>query len=131
MKEFTIYQLEEKRRRPYYVDNDFFDNKHAFCNDLYYLRILYRDVGEWKEYSECEFEKENNNKIIFFKIIKKYWQNKFIVIYNRYILIYKYCKYKIFVKLYTIFIWRIGRYKNKEMTIFLIEFKYNIAQNQS
>ena len=39
---YDIVSLEEERGRPYFVDNDFFNNKYAFCNDLYYLCILER-----------------------------------------------------------------------------------------
>lgn len=62
---FEIIQLEEERQRPYYIDNDFFQNKYVLLNNLKYLCIKERNVEEWQKYSEENTVEENNNKIIF------------------------------------------------------------------
>lgn len=75
LKLYDLISLEEERRRPYFVDNDFFDNKYQFCNDLYYLQILYRDVGEYQVYSEQEIKNKDIDKIIFIEDYKKVLTN--------------------------------------------------------
>ena len=75
MKLYDIIQTEEERRRPYFVDNDFYNNKYQFSNDLYYLKIIVRDVSDWADYSEEKEIEENNNKIIFINDFKKVLTN--------------------------------------------------------
>ena len=92
MKEYSIYQrhgscspfilhtydniqTEDERRRPYFVDNDFYNNKYQLSNDLYYLKIIVRDVSDWADYSEEKEIEENNNKIIFINDFKKVLTN--------------------------------------------------------
>lgn len=67
---YEMIQLEEERQRPYFVDNDFFNNKYRLVVNLKYFLIKERDVSEWKNYSESEKEKETNNKIIYFNNFK-------------------------------------------------------------
>ena len=73
LKLYDIIRIEEESNRPYYIDNDFFDNKYNFISDLYYLKILVRDVTDWEKYSEEESKesKKNHNKIIFMQDYKK------------------------------------------------------------
>lgn len=56
-------QLEIERGRPFYVDNDFFDNKYNLGSNLYYMCIMERNVDEWKKYSQTKSNEEINNKI--------------------------------------------------------------------
>lgn len=66
-----IITLEEERQRPYYVDNDFFDNKYNNISNLKYLCIKEREVSEWSKYSEEEKIKERYKKIIYINNFKK------------------------------------------------------------
>ena len=70
LKLYDIIGLEEERGRPYFVDNDFFNNKYKDVKDLYYLQIVVRDISEWKAYSEEKEIKKENNKIIFIQNFK-------------------------------------------------------------
>ena len=58
---YNIVSLEEERRRPYFVDNDFFQNKHSLVSNSKYLCIRVRDVSEWNKYSEEEEKEIKNN----------------------------------------------------------------------
>ena len=71
IKLYDMICLDEERQRPYYVDNDFFDNKYNFIFDLKYYCIKCREVGEWKTYSKEDDNKIEDNKIIYFKDLKK------------------------------------------------------------
>lgn len=62
--------LEEERQRPYYVDNDFFENKYTNLSNLKYICLKVRDVTDWIEYSETEEIKKRNNKILYLKNFK-------------------------------------------------------------
>lgn len=64
---YQMIQLEEERKRPYYVDNDFYKNKYGLVTNLKYMRIKVREVSDWETYSEVE--KENNN-ILYMKNYK-------------------------------------------------------------
>ena len=66
----NIVSLEEKGLRPYYVDNNFFNNKHILVGTLKYMCIQERDVTEWRKYSEIKNNKNADNKIIYFNFIK-------------------------------------------------------------
>lgn len=72
IKLYEMIQLEEERQRPYFVDNDFYNNKYVMVGKLRYFCIKEREVSEWEKYSE---EKENNrkddHKIIFINNYKK------------------------------------------------------------
>lgn len=65
---YNIVNLEEERRRPYFVDNDFFQNKYGLVSNAKYLCIQVRDVSKWNKYSEEEKEIKNNysNNIRYF-----------------------------------------------------------------
>lgn len=60
---FSKVQLEIERGRPFYVDNDFFDNKYDLGSNLYYMCIMERNVEEWQKYSQIKSNEETNNKI--------------------------------------------------------------------
>ena len=63
---YEMIQLEEERDRPYFVDNDFFDNKHNISAKLKYYCIKVREVEEWENYSEEKYLAQEKNKIIYF-----------------------------------------------------------------
>lgn len=67
---YEMLQLEDERQRPYFVDNNFFDNKYNISSKLKYYSIQVREVSEWEKYSEEE-EGEINNNIIFLNNYKK------------------------------------------------------------
>ena len=69
---YNIIKTEEERGRRYFVDNDFFNNKYTLVGDLYYLKIIVRDVTDWKDYSEQEYINKNDKKIIFMQNVKNY-----------------------------------------------------------
>lgn len=70
---FDMVSLEERRGRPYFVDNDFFENKYNVAINLKYFCLKVRDVTEFKPYSEEEEKNnKNDNKIIFCNFSKKY-----------------------------------------------------------
>lgn len=71
LKLLDMIQLEEERQRPYFVDNDFFNNKYNFLGKLTYYCIKEREVTEWKTYSKEESKEENKNKILYFSNYKK------------------------------------------------------------
>lgn len=57
-----MVDLENKRNRMYYVDNDFYKNKYKFIgyNRCKYFQIIQRKIEEWNIYSEYQ----TNTKII-------------------------------------------------------------------
>lgn len=66
---FKVYEIilsEEERGRPYFVDNDYFDNKYSFVGNLKYICIKERDVSNWSNYSE--YSKDNKNIFYLNKI---------------------------------------------------------------
>ena len=63
LKLYDIISLEIERKRPFFVDNDFFENKYALGSDLFYISILERDVKEWKQFSELKTSE--NNKLLY------------------------------------------------------------------
>jgi len=68
---YQYIRLEEERQRPYYVDNDFFENKYALVGDLKYFCIKEREITDWNIYSEKNAKKENERKILYFSNYKK------------------------------------------------------------
>lgn len=70
IKLFEMIELENERERPYFVDNDFFNNKYNISTKLKYFCIKEREVSEWEKYSE-EKEILNESKIIYFNNFKK------------------------------------------------------------
>lgn len=71
LKLFEMIQLEEERGRPYFVDNDFFENKYPCSVNLKYYCIKEREISEFKVYSEEKSNIKENNKIIFLTNYKK------------------------------------------------------------
>lgn len=61
-----MIQLEEERRRPYYVDNDFYKNKYGLISNVKYMSIKVREVTNWVTYTEID-NNENVSNIIYFK----------------------------------------------------------------
>ena len=59
LKLYDIISLEIERKRPFFVDNDFFENKYTLGSELFYISILERDVKEWKRFSELDTTKNN------------------------------------------------------------------------
>lgn len=67
---YEMVQLEIDRARPYFVDNDFFDNQYTMSLQLKYFCIKEREVTEWSNYSDELSHLRDNNKIIYFNEIK-------------------------------------------------------------
>lgn len=67
LKLFEILNLDDERNRPYFVDNDFFNNKYHFESKLSYYCIKVRDVSDWTLFSEKELIENDNHNLIFFK----------------------------------------------------------------
>lgn len=63
IKLYEMITLEEEREKPYFVDNDFYDNKYNISTKLRYFCIKEREVTEWKKYSAKEDMKKGNNII--------------------------------------------------------------------
>ena len=68
---FEMIQIEEDRGRPYFVDNDFFNNKYPCSINLKYYCIKEREVSDFLVYSEEKSKIEEDNKIIYFFNYKK------------------------------------------------------------
>lgn len=60
-----MVQLEEERGRPYFVDNNFFNNKYNISTKLKYFCIKQRDVSNWENYLEEKISKKENNILYF------------------------------------------------------------------
>lgn len=67
---FEMIQIEEDRGRPYFVDNDFFNNKYPCNINLKYYCIKVRDVSDFDVYSEEKSNTKEKNKIIYFQNYK-------------------------------------------------------------
>lgn len=70
LKLYDMISLEEKRGRPYFVDNDFFNNKYSCNLNLKYFCIKERDVSEFTVYSEKKQRAKDKDKIIYFQNYK-------------------------------------------------------------
>ena len=70
LKLYEMVDLEEERGRPYFVDNDFYENKYPCSINLKYYCIKERDVSEFSEYSEEKQNAKEKNKIIYFQNYK-------------------------------------------------------------
>ena len=69
IKLYEMISYEEEQQKPYFVDNDFYDNKYNISTKLRYFCIRVRDVTDWEKYSE---EKEiQQSNIIYFNNFKK------------------------------------------------------------
>lgn len=66
---YNMISLEEKRQRPYFVDNDFFNNIYTYQCKLKYFKVIVRDVTDWEKYTDKLEEKESSN-LIYFKDFK-------------------------------------------------------------
>lgn len=67
---YEIILTEEKRKRVYYVDNDFFENKYQIgLQAQKYFCIQEREVTEWKKSYSQNINKhcKNQNNVIMFK----------------------------------------------------------------
>ena len=71
LKLYDMISTEEERGRPYFVDNDFFDNKYPCSVNLKYYCIQEREVSEFVRYSEEKEVKKEKDKIVFFQEFKK------------------------------------------------------------
>lgn len=69
LKLYEMISLEEERQRPYFVDNDFYNNKYNISIKLRYLCIKEREVTEWEKYSEEN--KAIKNNVIYFNNFEK------------------------------------------------------------
>lgn len=65
-----MISLEEERHRPYYVDNDFFENKYSHISNLKYICLQVREVSEWSKYSEEKAVQNNLDKILYLSNFK-------------------------------------------------------------
>lgn len=63
---YEMIRLEEERQRPYFVDNDFFNNKYNISTKLRYYCLKIREVSEWENYSEEKVKSNAENKILYF-----------------------------------------------------------------
>lgn len=71
LKLYDMISLDEERGRPFYVDNDFFNNKYSCSNCIKYYCIKVRDVSDFDIYSEEKARDENDKKIIYLSNFKK------------------------------------------------------------
>lgn len=65
LKVYEMVCLEDERQRPYFVDNDFFDNKYPMAGKLKYFCIKEREVTEWYKYSKANEKEKNSSNILF------------------------------------------------------------------
>lgn len=61
--------------KPYYVENDFYDNKYEpYLSDIFKFRIEERDVDDWVIYEKIKNTKKiNENKKKFKKVDNVYY----------------------------------------------------------
>lgn len=65
LKLYDIISLEIERKRPFFVDNDFFENKYILGSNLFYMAILERDVTSWQKFFEFEDAKKDNENLLY------------------------------------------------------------------
>lgn len=70
IKLFDMISLEDMRGRPYFVDNDFFDNKFNMSSSLRYFCIKEREVTDWIVYSSKN-DLSNSDNILYLNNFKK------------------------------------------------------------
>lgn len=68
---YDIVDLEVKRHRPFYVDNDFFKNNYELGYNSFYISILEREVEQWHKFSQAESQESNNNKLVYINNYKQ------------------------------------------------------------
>ena len=71
IKLLEMIELEEERERPYFVENNFFQNKYIGNIRGKHFSIKEREVSEWNLSDENK-KLTNNNIICFDEIINKY-----------------------------------------------------------
>jgi len=62
------FELKKKRNRPYYVDNDFYENEYPAALNCKIFCIKRREISDWEIYSEekqRELENTKDNVILF------------------------------------------------------------------
>ncbi|MCX4302476.1 MAG: hypothetical protein OSJ66_00460 [Clostridia bacterium] len=59
-----MVNLERERRRPYFVDLEYFNNDYDSYISGKYFKIVEREVTEWKKYKESTFKENSKSKII-------------------------------------------------------------------
>jgi len=57
-----MVSLEKERGRPYYVDNDFYENEYTQNVKGKYFCIKERDVTKWEKTYESRIKTKDNNK---------------------------------------------------------------------
>ncbi len=63
----NMVRAEEERQRPYYVDNDFWDNQYFLIANLRYFCIRVREVSEWEKYCDNNIsKKKQDDNIVYF-----------------------------------------------------------------
>ena len=63
----NMVRLEEERQKPYYVDNDFWDNQYSLISNLRYFCIREREVSEWKKYCNTNISgRSQDDNVIYF-----------------------------------------------------------------
>lgn len=71
IKLYDMISLEEERKRVYYVDNDFFDNKYQIgLQGSKYFCIQEREITQWTKYKvgkENQNHKNKNSNVIMFR----------------------------------------------------------------
>lgn len=65
LKVYEMILLEEERGRPYFVDNDYFENKYTLVSNLRYICIKERDVSNWSNYSKSHDHTKDNKNIFY------------------------------------------------------------------
>ena len=71
IKLYDMISLDEERLNPYFVDNDFFENRYDISIKLKYYCIKEREVSEWQTYSKEKSEEEQKDKIVYLLNYKK------------------------------------------------------------
>lgn len=71
LKVLELVELEEERGRPYYIDNDYFNNKYSLVGNLKYICIKQRDITEWTNFSSIEINKREKEKIVYINNFRK------------------------------------------------------------
>lgn len=71
IKLYDMISLDEERLNPYFVDNDFFENRYDISIKLKYYCIKEREVSEWQTYSKEKIEEEQKDKIVYLLNYKK------------------------------------------------------------
>lgn len=68
---YEMVNIEVERCRPFFVDNDFFDNQYPLSLNLRYFCIKEREVTDWSNYTEKNINKKNSSNVIYFNNFTK------------------------------------------------------------